>query len=304
MTLRSAAKSIQSMVAPLLDDVLTKLFPFFNKRLDMAAGNSRLGQLILAQEYARIREGVCDQRKFNDVEFRCFSQNGEDGILLYIFSLIGTTNRKCVEMCAGDGIECNTANLIVNHGWVGLLVDGIASNVRRGRAFYSRCRDTFVWPPRLVRQWITAENVNQILLDSGFCGEIDLLSLDLDGVDYWIWRAIEAVRPRVVVLEFNDIWGVERSVTVPYAPRFAAKFGQHGAEYFGASLPAFVKLGRDKGYRLVGSGRFGNAFFLRNDTGLSLLPEIDPAKCLEHPRTKFGMERRLPTLRHRDWQEV
>jgi len=113
-------------------------------------------QILLSLKYKQLLQEGLSLPKFEDVEFRTFSQNGEDGILLYIFSLIGSTNKKAIEICAGDGITCNTANLIINHGWNGLLFDGKESNIRRGQEFYSSIKNTAKWPPTLVNAWITA----------------------------------------------------------------------------------------------------------------------------------------------------
>ena len=220
-----------------------------------------------------------------DVGLRCFSQSEEDGLLLYVFSLIGTTNKKVVEICAGDGIECNAANLIIHHGWRGLLVDGDEQNIIRGRRFYARCRDTFFYPPFFAHTWITAENANKVVLEHGFGGDIDLLSLDLDGMDYWIWKSLTCVQPRVVILEFTSRWGPYRAVTIPYQPDFRANWDRMPWCY-GASLAAFVKLGRERGYRLVGTNWHGfNALFLRSDVGVDLFPEVSPVECFE--RTPF-----------------
>jgi hypothetical protein len=237
-------------------------------------------QNLLALRYRDLLHHRLPLPRFDDVEFRAFSQNGEDGILLFLFALLGTTNKKSVEICAGDGTECNTANLIVNHGWAGFLVDGSAENVACGKHFYAACRDTFIRPPTFVQAWITAETVNDLVRSQGFAGEIDLLSLDIDGVDWWVWKALDAVRPRVVVLEYHCAWGPDKAVTVPYRPDFRLDVTTN-PYYCGASLPAFVKLGRQKGYRLIGCQRNGfNAFFLRNDVGEDVFPEVDAAACL------------------------
>jgi hypothetical protein len=257
-------------------------------------------QVLLAQRY---REAAALGRAlptFREVEFRCFSQFGEDGILLFLFSVLGTTNRRAIEMCAGDGVECNAANLIVNHGWEGLLFDGNDAALAEGRAFYDDCPDTRIMPPELACAWITAENVNELVEKRGFVGEIDLLSLDMDGVDYWIWKALDRVTPRVVVLEYNNVWGPDDSVTVPYAPDFVSKGAQ------GASLAAFVKLGHAKGYRLVGCHRYGfNAFFVRQGLGESGLPEVTVASCLDNPFTaRIHNSRRARPVDEREWVKV
>ncbi len=267
--------------------------------------NNQVVQKTLALHYQYLLQSGGQLPKFEDTGFRVFSQNDEDGYLLYIFSLIGSTNRHAVEICAGDGIQCNTANLIINHGWIGLLFDGSEERIERGKNFYAQCRDTFCWPPKLVSAWVTAENVNQLITDSGFAGEIDLLSLDIDGVDYWIWKAINCISPRVVVLEYQDIWGPDKAVTVPYQPDFVAECGEFGPDYCGASLAAFVKLGKEKGYRLVGCNRYGfNAFFIRSGIGEDILPEIPVSQCFTHPKVKHGIKHRLPNVLNRPWVET
>jgi len=260
--------------------------------------------MILALMYRDFaaRGVVCP---FDDVEFRSYSQNGEDGILWYIFALVGTTHKNCIEICAGDGQQCNTANLIINHGWTGLLFDGNEGNVASGNEFFECHPDTAVYPPKFVRAWITAENVNDLIMTHGCGGEIDLLSLDIDGVDYWIWNAIEAVCPRVVIAEVQTIWADERSVTVPYSPDFRADYFRGFGIYSGASLPAFVKLARKKGYRLVGCQRYGfNAIFLRNDVGEGTFPEVSAASCLRHPFATWARQELRPKIMDKKWIEV
>ena len=97
--------------------------------------SSKLSQLVLIAHYRELARSANHGLRFEEVEFRAFSQNGEDGILLYLFALLGSGARRVVEICAGDGIECNSANLLVNHGWNGLLFDGNSANIARGRQF-------------------------------------------------------------------------------------------------------------------------------------------------------------------------
>ena len=266
---------------------------------------SKAAQLQLAQAWRSLRHQGLPLPSLADVEFRACSQNSEDGILLYLFSLIGTTSRTLLEICAGDGIECNSANLILNHGWTGLLVDGDVSRVQRGRKFYATHPDTFSFPPKFAHAWVDRETVNDLISSHGYTGEVDLLSLDLDGVDYWIWDAIEVVRPRVVVAETQCIWGAERSVTVPYRRDFRAPLIRGFGVYSGASLPAFVSLAARKGYRLIGTQSLGfNAFFVRNDVGADLLPEVSAASCLDRPFVRWAMQELLPLVKDKEWVEV
>lgn len=261
-------------------------------------------QILLSLKYKEFLHNKMPLPTFDDIGFRVFSQTDEDGILLYILSLIGSLNKKAVEVCAGDGIECNTANLIINHGWTALLFDGDQKKVKKGREFYSHCKDTYIFPPTFVNAWIDAENVDYLISSHGFTGEVDLLSLDMDGVDYWIWKAINCISPRIVVAEYQALWGPERAVTVPYRKDFS-RFDLH-PYYFGASLSAFVKLGREKGYRLVGCNRYGyNAFFIRSGTGEDIFPEVSPDTCFNHPfLEQHRREALLSNISQYDWVDV
>lgn len=269
------------------------------------AMNSAVNQVALMMQYKGLFAAGQAPPQLREVGFRVNSQHEEDGILLFIFALIGVTNKTCVEICAGDGIECNTSNLIINHKWTGLLVDGNEVNVNTAKEFYSRHPNTMIWPPEIRKAWITRDNVNKTITDGGVAGSIDLLSLDIDGIDYWLWEAITAIDPRVVVLEFNHLLGPERSVTVPYNDSFVAEFTKYGSDYAGASLAAFVKLGKKKGYRLVGTNAFAtNAFFIRNDVKHPWLEEVSAASCFDHPRAQFGMKVRYPAVADKQWVEV
>jgi hypothetical protein len=238
---------------------------------------------------------------FGDIEMRFYSQNGEDGIILLLVAAVGTDTKRSVEICAGDGIECNTANLLLNQGWTGLLVDGGEELVTKGREFYEWGTEAFYYPPTLRQAWVTAENVNELVRDAGFDGVIDLLSIDLDGMDYWVWKALDCVQPRIVVIEINDAWGPYESVTVPYDPQF---IWEKSSVYVGASLAAMCKLGAEKGYRLVGTQRYGlNAFFVRDDLACDTLPTAKPETCLGHPKVQ-RKKAKLDEVKDRAWVRV
>jgi len=299
------AKIKKYMVDMIKDLIL--LFPIilFRNLYERSCATEQMMQKNLRLTYKKRKDSGEPVLEFSEVGFRCYSQNDEDGIILYIFSLIGETNKRCVEVCAGDGFQCNSANLLLNHGWVGLLIDGDPGNVKRGRKFFSWDLRTRRWQPTFVHAWITRDNINDIIEENGFAGPIDLLSFDIDGNDYWIWEAMTAVDPRVVVLECNDILGPDRSLTIPYSDDFVAELTEYGSEYAGASLPAFVKLGRKKGYRLVGSEKFGfNAVFMRNDVGTDLFPEVGARACLAHPRSRYLQDSRGDRIARLTWEDV
>lgn len=205
-------------------------------------------------------------QRFSSVEFKCYSQNTEDGILLAIFAAIGTTNKRAVEIAGGIGWENNAINLVVNFGFEALFFDGDAGNTRCATNFlrqHEATRDRFgrgVW---WSSDFVTRENINALIYNTTkWEGEIDLFSLDMDGVDWWIWGALAVVQPRVVVVEIQELWGPEEIKTRPYradhvSPEIPA---------MGASLGAFAWLAAEKGYRLVGCIQQGfNAFFVRED---------------------------------------
>jgi hypothetical protein len=270
--------------------------------LELEFKNEAVAQKALMQQYrllaSRGNEWLPSLR---EVGFRKYSQFEEDGILLYMFSLIPPISRTCVEVCAGNGRECNTANLIINHGWWGHLFDGDEQNVKLGETFFARNKDTFLHPPRFTRAWITAENINDLIAQSGARGPIDLLSLDIDGMDYWIWKAINVIEPQVVICETHNPIPPDKALTVPYDAGFAFE----SENYRGASLAAMRNLGREKGYRLVGTHRFGfNAFFIKNGVGEEFFPEVDVASCVQDPFSERARRERWSQAKDRKWQEV
>jgi hypothetical protein len=269
-------------------------------KLNLDHTSSKEAQLVLYHTYRDMASrGIVPS--FSDVGFRCHSQFEEDGILLFIFALIGTTNKKVVELCAGDGIECMSTNLILNHGWWGYLFDGNKRCVERGSNFFCKSKDTFLYPPKFTNAWITAENVNDIICEAGVSGDIDLLALDIDGMDYWVWKAIHQIRPRVVVCETQNVIAADDGLTVPYDPNFVMKT----PDYFGASLAAMTKLAEEKGYRLVGTHRYGfNAFYVLKEIGADILPSVTPAQCLQNPYTLEARFVRWPKVKNMNWVRV
>jgi hypothetical protein len=286
--------------------------PFLNQhdRTDllnntMAAAGT--GQLHLLGYYRQLLQRGGPFPSLRETEFRCYSQNGEDGILLFIFSQIGFSDRRVVEVCAADGIECNAANLLIHHGFQGLLFDGSKQKVDRGRSYYRHNRNTFTHPPTLVQCWITADSVNHAIEENGFSGQIDLLSLDIDGNDYWVLKSLSVIRPRVIVLEFNYELGPTASYSIAYDSAFMVDFADPPL-ICSASLAAFTKLLKARNYRLVGVQSLGfNAFFVHNDFVTGSLPERSPEECFAdtpvlHNWTQDRLERMLS--RSRSWQEV
>jgi hypothetical protein len=249
--------------------------------LSLAARQIELARLW-ADELAKPRHA--DPKRLLRYGFKMYSQSDEDGIIQEIFNRIGTTNRKFIEFGVEAGLECNTAKLLLE-GWSGLWIEAApqyAAAIRNNlRGFIEGGQ------LKLAESMVTAENINKLIAAAGLAGEIDLLGIDIDNNDYWVWKAIDAVTPRLVVIEYNPTLRPPLSLVVPYRP----DAHWDGTNYFGASLEALVRLGTSKGYRIVGcniSG--GNAFFVRNDLGADAF--LEPATAAEHyepPRYYFAM---------------
>lgn len=223
------------------------------------------------------------------VGFRKFSQFDEDGILLYIFARIGEGTKQVLEISIGDGRECMAANLLINHGWRGLLFEAGDKSRKLAIEFYKYHLDTYN-PPKILDDWITKANVNELIASGGFSGEIDLFSLDVDGNEYWFWQALDVVSPRVVVVESNAVIPHNLSYTSEYKDDF-----EMDGPYHSASIGALVKLGQKKNYRLVGTNSKGfNLFFMRNDVGVDEFPEISAKQAHDiwcvHENQKISWE--------------
>jgi len=199
-------------------------------------------------------------------EKKVFSQFNEDGILLWLFDRLGSGDKRFVEFGIQNGKECNAAHLIINHAWSGLLMEGNPADAERAAQYYAAQPTVRPGQVTVKPAFVTSENINALLADHASLGPTDLLSLDIDGVDLWVWKAIRAIDPRVVVIEYNAAFGPERSVSVINDPAFE-RFKYHATGlYHGASLSAFEKVGREKGYVLVGCESHGvNAFFVKAD---------------------------------------
>jgi hypothetical protein len=197
-------------------------------------------------------------------ELRVFSQNGEDGVIEEILARIGTGDGTFVEFGAGAGAEANCVFLASVLGWPGLFMEADPD-------LFAQLDARYEGHPRVrtVRARVTPESIDRLLAEHAPCAEPDVLSIDVDGPDYWIWRALGA-RPRVVVIEYNAHLGPDVELVQPAVPLRE----WDGSDYFGASLAALRRLAAVKGYRLVHTDLSGvNAFFVRADLAEPFGPE-------------------------------
>lgn len=237
----------------------------------------------------RIQEalGRIEQRQLKEcsdirqAEFRVFSQWGEDGIIQYLIRNAPIERPLFVEFGVENYTESNTRFLLTNNQWAGLVIDGSAENID-----YIR-RDPIYWATNLKAEhsFITKDNINELLSRNGISGDIGLLSVDIDGNDYWVWQAIDTISPRIVICEYNSHFGPTAEVSTPYDAAFVRDTAHFSKIYYGASIAALCSLGARKGYSLVASNSAGNnVFFVRNDL-LGSLPALSPAQA--YRRSQF-----------------
>lgn len=231
--------------------------------------------------------------------FRCFSQFEEDGKLLFIFAVLAIPVGSFVDIGASDGINSNCANLALNFGWPGVFIEGNPDKIQAGKEFYRLHPDSWAYPPTFVNAVVKRENINEILKMAAVPMDVDLMSIDIDGNDYWVWDAIECIVPKVVIIETHIEFG-NRSIVVPYDENYMYP-GKH-PDYHGASPAAMVKLANKKGYRLIGSNDYGfNTIYVRRGLGEALLPEVPVETVLTHPRNAQRAALFTPI---KDWEYI
>lgn len=237
---------------------------------DVIRGQEKIEGLLGRQNCALTRD-LTQLDSLADAEFRVSSQWGEDGIIEWLAQNLSDQPNSFIEFGVENYTEANTRFLLQNRNWRGLVLDGDAQNIAHIK------RQGIFWRHDLKADsvFVTRENINEVFDRQGFSGEIGLLSIDIDGNDYWVWDAISVVSPIIVVCEYNAVFGDVYPITVPYEKDFQRTRAHYSNLYFGASIAALAALAARKGYRLIGSNRVGNnAFFVRQSHADDLLLKI------------------------------
>ena len=270
---------IKQRIRSFIELLLNEAFSNFSK----SSHATKVAQQNLFVQYQHMaRTG--EVPPIENTGYRIYSQFEEDGIFVFLFAVLGANLKTFVDIGSADGINSNCANLAINFGWHGLFVDGNAATIARGKRFYSRHPDTFLYPPKFTCAMVKRSNVNDLIATAGFEGEIDLLSIDIDGNDYWVWDAIDCIHPRVVCIETHIEFG-HSNIVVPYDENYVYP-GVH-PDYHGASPVAMVKLANRKGYRLIGANRYGfNTIYVRDNLGQDLIPTRTVEDILKHLRNE------------------
>jgi hypothetical protein len=261
-------------------DALRKAIEKQTTRIERLAGSAA------RQEWRELLRAIPDARRLEHWGRKVYSQNDEDGILAEIFRRlgVGAASGIFVEIGASNGLENNT-HLLLRQGFSGVWVDGAGANVQKMRTRFA----DYLADCRLSAQHlrVTAENIDATLTATVAGRPVAVLSIDVDGNDYWLWKAVRSIEPPVVVIEYNGKFPPPLAIV----QRYRADHVWTGTDYFGASLAAMEKLARAKGtagggtaYSLVGCNVTGsNAFFVRDDLVQDHFPYAQTAEHLYHP---------------------
>ena len=241
-------------------------------------------------------------KNIQDYEFKVFSQNGEDGIIQFLIQNTEIKNKIFVEFGVETYKEANTKFLLLNNGWSGLIIDGDKD------AMEKIASSDLHWKYDLksIGNFITKDNINEIIKSAGIEGEIGLLSVDIDGNDYWVFENIDCVNPQILIMEYNSMFGDIHKISVPYDENFARSQKHYSNLYYGASIAALCDIANKKGYDLVGSNSFGNnLFFIRHDCN-KLKIKLTPKEA--YVKSKFRESRdengKLTFLSHKEGLEL
>lgn len=242
-------------------------FPYRADRIE-----KKIDSLLILQAQTAIRQISQAENisTLSEVEWKVFSQWGEDGIIQYLIHKLPIKNKSFVEFGVENYRESNTRFLLMNNNWRGLVMDGSKKNMD----VIKREEVGWRYDLRFCPTFITKENINQLITENGFNGELGILSVDIDGNDYWVWEAIDCVTADIVILEYNAAFGNERPITIPYNPTFVAGTAHYSRLYFGASLPALNHLAAQKGYYFIGCTSAGNNAFFLNKKYQHIIPEV------------------------------
>lgn len=204
-----------------------------------------------------------------------YSQHGEDGITQWVFERIGINTQKFLDIGAGNGRESNIAMLAYAYRWNGLAIEADLKNVNDALDYFKKLLGDAYKRVNVIHTKVTTDNVNRVVSNAGLSGEIDFLTLDIDGNDYWIWDALEVVEPRVVLAEYNTSFGLH-PITIPYNPDFHMNDYDHKPQlYYGAGLAALNEVAHRKGYILAGAEMSGvNAYFIKKEAAAGIFEDV------------------------------
>jgi hypothetical protein len=255
-------KFISSFFGKIKDVLLfPRHFKAANDDLRFLIGAGQCEAVIRKENYSSLK----------DLELRVYSQFGDDGIIQYLVHNLDLSNKTFIEFGVENYFESNTRFLLEKDNWSGFVMDGSDKNMAELK------KGAFYWKHDLnaLAEFVTVENINKLLSEGskGWDG-VDVLHIDIDGNDYWVWKDIE-INPSIVIVEYNSNFGIERAITIPYDPGFYRTNAHFSNLYWGCSLKALHCLASNKGYEFIGCNSAGNnAYFIRKDKMNSRVKQV------------------------------
>jgi len=234
----------------------------------------------------------------HDYEFGVTSQWGEDGIIQYLISQLPGIIPIFIEFGVEDYTEANTRFLLQNNNWKGNIFDGSEDNVKAIK------QSNLYWKYDLIaiQSFITVENINDLLSSCIVNPNVGILSIDIDGNDYWVFKEIDVVAPQIIICEYNSLFGPEAKITVPYEADFVRNEKHYSNLFYGASIAAITDLAKQKGYSLVGSNTAGNNLFFVRDDYADKFTILSPQEAYVKSRFRESrdIDGKLTWLNHED----
>lgn len=232
------------------------------RQIEIVRNETAEAKMLVAKVLLSKKRHQYTLETIQDAEFKVFSQFGDDGIIQYLIGHLVIEPREFIEFGVQNYEESNTRFLLINNNWRGLVIEANKWKIKHIKKDNISCRHDLT----AVCAFVDRDNINDIFLENGFTGEIGILSIDIDGNDYWVWDAINVVDPILVFVEYNSIFGDKHAITIPYDTKFSRTEAHYSNLYYGASLKALCILAEKKGYSFVGSNSAGNnAYFVRKD---------------------------------------
>lgn len=251
--------------------------------------------------------------KIQDIEFKIFSQFGDDGIIQFLIDelQIDYEYQNFIEFGVEDYSEANTKFLLLNNNWSGLILDSSNENIENIK------KSNFFWKFELeaIECFVNKENINSIITNSNiYKKKIGILSIDIDGNDYWVWKEINVIDPLIVIVEYNSTFGFEKKISIPYKQDFERSKAHHSNLYWGASIEALKFLAKQKGYKFLTTNTAGNnAYFIKENIfdkiKLDLKKNTYQSKFRESrdesgKKTFINYDKRLSIIGHLEVEDV
>ena len=259
----------------IIKKILDRIYSKNNFSRELDSVKILLGNIISQNNNKKNEDNI------SSYEFSIFSQWGDDGIIDYLVNNLDINNKSFIEFGVQDYTECNTKFLLMNKNWRGLIIDESANFIKKIK------NSDIYWRYDLtaIKSFITKNNINNIFKENNFVGPIGLLSIDIDGNDYWIWDSINCIDPEIVIIEYNSRLGLEKAITVPYREDFERKNAHYSNIYYGASLKALINLGKKKNYIFIGCNSAGNnAYFIKSSLENRIIKEIKIEQGFVHSK--------------------